>query len=90
MFDVNTMIGVLGASIILLSFLLNQFGRWSTTSLSYDAANALGSGILIVYAYLLGSWPFMILNTVWFVVSMKDVAAYFKVNKKHKSPRLGA
>lgn len=71
--DIITIIGILGASIILLAFLLNQFGKWSTESFSYDVANVIGSGILIVYAYLLASWPFMALNAVWFLVSLKGV-----------------
>ena len=68
-----TIIGVLGASIILVAFLLNQFGKWSTESRSYDLANTIGSGILMYYAYLLDSLPFLVLNAVWFLVSLRDV-----------------
>lgn len=76
--DITTLFGILGASIILVSFLLNQFGKWTTASLSYDVANVIGSGILIGYAYLLGSWPFLVLNIVWFLVSLKDVLNSFR------------
>ena len=75
--DTLTLIGILGTSIILISFLLNQFGKWSTDSRSYDIANALGSLILIVYALKLSSIPFMILNGVWFAVSFRDVLLSF-------------
>jgi hypothetical protein len=78
--DTNTIIGVLGATIILVTFLLNQFGKWSVTSRSYDVANALGSLILIIYAALLESLPFLVLNTVWFVFSFLDVIKSLRKN----------
>lgn len=79
--DSITILGIMGTSIILVSFILNQIGKWSTESRSYDAANALGSIILIVYAYVLGSIPFMILNGVWFLVSFRDVITSFRSSK---------
>jgi hypothetical protein len=71
--DTTTIVGILGATIILITFLLNQFGRLSAESRWYDGLNALGSLLLIVYAYILWSIPFMILNSVWFLVSLRDV-----------------
>ena len=67
------MFGIIGAAIILLAFLLNQVGKWSSETLSYDIANAIGAGFLIYYAYTLESWPFVALNTVWFLMSAIDV-----------------
>ena len=73
-----TIIGVIGTSIILLAFILNQFGNWSTDSRSYDLANVIGSGVLLYYAFLLESWPFMVLNGVWLLVSLRDVVKSFR------------
>lgn len=75
--DIYTTVGIVGATIILITFLLNQSGKLSTESRVYDALNALGSCILVVYAVLLESVPFMILNTVWFAVSFRDVVRSF-------------
>jgi hypothetical protein len=72
------MFGIVGAAIILIAFILNQLGKWPTSSNSYDLANLIGSAILTYYAYTLGSWPFMVLNSVWFLVSLKDVVASLK------------
>jgi hypothetical protein len=66
-------IGISGAAIILIAFVMNQLHKWKDTDLIYDASNALGSLLLIVYSYYLNSVPFIILNTVWFAVSAKDV-----------------
>ncbi|XKT74780.1 MAG: hypothetical protein ACJKTH_01695 [Patescibacteria group bacterium UBA2163] len=75
--DPITILGVCGASIILIFFLLNQLKVLSVESIWYDSANLLGSGMLIIYAYLIGSLPFIILNVVWFLFSFKDVVAYW-------------
>jgi len=66
-------IGISGAAIILLAFVMNQLHKWKDTDLSYDVSNAFGSLLLIVYSYYLNSIPFIILNAVWFAVSAKDV-----------------
>jgi len=75
--DIITLIGIIGAGVILAFFLLNQFNVLTVESIWYDAGNMLGSGFLLVYAYLLDSIPFLILNAVWFLFSFKDVAVYF-------------
>lgn len=68
-----TILGVAGATIILIAFSLNQTDKWSSTSKLYDWSNVLGSLILIIYAFLIESSPFIILNSVWFLVSLRDV-----------------
>ena len=79
--DITTIIGASGAGIILIFFLLNQFKIVSIDNIWYDSGNAVGSGVLIVYAYLLGSVPFLVLNVIWFLFSFKDVVIYF--SKRH-------
>lgn len=69
----NTLIGSIGAAIILIAFILNQFHIWKDTDFKYDLLNFLGSVLLVVYAILLKSYPFLILNTIWGLVSLKDV-----------------
>lgn len=73
MAELITTVGIIGTSVILLAFFLNQIGTWSKDDYVYDVVNALGSGVLLVYAWFLGSVPFLVLNTVWFLVSIKDV-----------------
>jgi len=68
--DSVTYIGVIGASIILIAFFLNQTNKLTVESRWYDGLNAFGSGLLLVYAVLLVSYPFIILNIVWLMVSL--------------------
>ncbi len=76
--DINLFIGSLGAAIILAAFIALQLHYITDEDVRYDAANVVGSVFLVWYAYMGGSWPFLILNTVWGLVSLRDVARYFQ------------
>ena len=71
--DFITFIGVIGATTILVAFTMNQLGKWSTESRIYDFVNALGGALLLGYSYLIESWPFLVLNLVWFMVAARDL-----------------
>lgn len=71
--DPYLIIGIVGMICILAAFLLNQMNKWSSESLSYDTTNALGSLLLVIYALDGKAWPFVILNGVWLIYSLKDV-----------------
>lgn len=75
--DPLTLVGIAGTGIILIAFVLNQLGKWSAESRSYDIANAVGSLMLVGYAVMLDSIPFMVLNSVWFMVSFRDAVRSF-------------
>ena len=70
--DTTLIIGTTGATLILLAFIMNQLHYWKGEDLIYDFVNLLGSGLLVVYAIILSSYPFMVLNFVWALVSLRD------------------
>ncbi|MCB9814892.1 hypothetical protein H6784_05825 [Candidatus Nomurabacteria bacterium] len=76
--DPVTILGVIGAGIILLAFLMNQKDKWLNDSLVYDVTNAVGALMLVIYAYLISSYPFMVLNTVWFLSAFLDIVKYYR------------
>ena len=58
--------GIIGVVCILIAFLLDEFDKKiNSETLQYNLLNAFGSGLLIYYAYVLQSWPFVALNAVW-------------------------
>lgn len=67
------LVGSIGAMVALIAFLLNQSDKIPNDSFLYDFLNFLGGTLLFVYAYLLGSVPFMVINAVWGIVSLKDL-----------------
>ena len=78
----NDIIGITGAVLILLGFLLNQINVLKTSNVFYDFINFLGSFLLLIYALILQSVPFVIVNTVWALFSLKDVLWFFLKNSK--------
>lgn len=78
-------IGAFGATLILFAFVLGQLHVWKDTYLIYDLLNAVGSSLLVYYAFVGRSWPFVVLNTVWAIVSLKDVVSGLSRNARRKS-----
>jgi hypothetical protein len=58
-------LGLIGMTLILVAFVLNVLKHVKATDRTYLWLNCIGSFTLIVYAVLLPSIPFMILNIVW-------------------------
>ena len=78
-------VGSVGAALILVAFVMGQFHFWKDTYFIYDLMNLLGSLMLIVYALIGFSWPFVILNGVWALVSLKDCVTDLTRNTRRKS-----
>ena len=72
-FDFTTILGIIGALLILVAFILEQTKVWNSEMLKYDLVNFVGSAILIYYGVLIKGYPFVILNSVWALVSLHDV-----------------
>lgn len=68
-----TILGIVGAGLVLLAFILEQYHVWKDDDLSYDFCNLAGASLLIVYGLIIKGYPFVILNSVWALVSLKDV-----------------
>jgi lipid-A-disaccharide synthase-like uncharacterized protein len=80
--DTTIIIGSIGAALILITFLLNQFHKLSNDSLAYDVINFIGGVLLLVYSILLDSVPFMVVNAVWSIVSLKDIITDLRRDNK--------
>ena len=74
-------IGFIGMFLILLAFFMNQTRKWKTTEPIYDVINFVGALMLIIYSFLIKSWPFLILNLVWLIVSFREALIDVKKEK---------
>jgi len=66
---VDQLVQVVGALLILVAFAGAQFGKVDQHSRLYLVLNLLGSAVLTVLAYLDEQWGFLLLESVWAVVS---------------------
>lgn len=71
--ELSTVIGIAGSAIILIFFLANQLNKIKNDHFYYDFFNFIGSSLLLVYAIMTNSIPFVVLNAVWAVFSLKDI-----------------
>ncbi len=65
----DQVVQIVGALLILVAFAGVQFGRMDPLAISYLWLNLVGSAILAVLAYVGSQWGFVMLETVWAVVS---------------------
>jgi hypothetical protein len=71
--DVITILGVVGTGLILVGFVGNRLSYWNAVSRTYVILNRLGSSVLIYYSWYIESYPFVVLNVVWLLFSLKDL-----------------
>ncbi len=73
---VEHVIELTGAVLILTAFVLAQFGRLATASLTYMVLNFVGSGILAFTAAVDGDVGFLLLEGVWAIVSGYSIVRF--------------
>jgi|AntAceMinimDraft_6_1070360.scaffolds.fasta_scaffold06591_2 fucose permease len=71
--DLITLVGMIGASLVLAGFVGNRLKYWQSDSRSYVAINAVGSLVLVGYSIVIESYPFVALNVVWLLFSVNDL-----------------
>ena len=77
-------IGFSGMFLILLAFLMNKMHKWMHDDAAYDITNSTGSLLLMIYAVMLKSYPFLILNSIWFIVSMRGLLTGLQKKKRKR------
>jgi hypothetical protein len=65
--DILASVGVI---ILLVAFLLNLYGKLPARSNIYKLMNFIGAGICCLSSYLIGFYPFVVLEAVWACVAL--------------------
>ncbi|MGH6692850.1 MAG: CBU_0592 family membrane protein [Gammaproteobacteria bacterium] len=71
-------VSLLGAALILTAFTLQQLQRWQAQDWSYLWANAIGAGALTGVAWLESQWGFLLMETVWTLVSVHGLLRKYR------------
>lgn len=77
-------IGVLGASLVLLAFILLKTNKVASTDPAYDLLNFSGSLLLVINAAATQSYPFFIVNIFFVAVALTSLINYLQKGKKQK------
>ncbi|WP_107940259.1 CBU_0592 family membrane protein [Stenotrophobium rhamnosiphilum] len=63
-------ISLAGAALILVAFTLQLQGKWSAQDLRYLVCNVIGALTLTAVAYIEQQWGFLLMESVWTLVSI--------------------
>jgi hypothetical protein len=70
---VDQVVQVVGALLILVAYAAAQFGAMDQHSRTYLVLNLVGSAILAGLAWHERLWGFLLLETVWAIVSLRGL-----------------
>ncbi len=82
--DLITILGIVGATLILVAFVLEQTKIWNSEMLKYDLVNLVGGVLLVYYGIKIKGYPFVVLNSIWTLVSLRSVIIIILRNNKSK------
>ena len=71
-------IGFIGVFLILLAYILNITGKVANKHLAFILLNLIGASLACLASILLNYWPFIILESVWALVSLFALIKYKK------------
>lgn len=71
--NLTEILGITGAALVLVAFAMNQSNKWTNDSYNYDLTNFIGSAMLLLYGLILETYPFVALNAIWALFSLKDL-----------------
>lgn len=75
-------IGWVGASALLTTYLLLSINIFKSQSIAYQGLNLMSSILLLINAFYIKSYPFVLINAVWSLIA---VVALFRL-KKNSEP----
>jgi hypothetical protein len=82
-----TIIGSMGAALILLGFYRTSIGRWTNKSIWYELDNLIGALLLIVYQLHIRNYISLVLEIVWAVVAFRGVTSLAERYEKERHSR---
>jgi len=82
---IPSIVGMVGAAMILLAYLLLQMGRMTTEGLWYTVVNLVGSLMILFSLFFDFNLPALFIEVVWISVSVVALVRLFMKRRRAKS-----
>ena len=82
-----SIVGFIGASLILLGFYRTSIGKWTNKSMWYELDNLIGASLLMFYQLHQEAYISVALNVVWAVVAFRGLLSFAERYKSGKSQK---
>lgn len=78
----HEMVGLIGVSIILVTYYLLQSGRLKSISFSYSILNLIGSGLILYSLFFAWNLPAAVVEIAWIAISIYGIFKAFHSHRK--------
>lgn len=85
--DGYLVLGIVGASLILLGFIRVNSGKWGNKSLWYELDNLVGAACIGIYNFHHEAYATLVLNIVWVFVAIRGLESYAARRKGGKNKK---
>ncbi len=82
MYGVYDIIGLIGAALIIVAYLMLQMNKLKAADLLYSILNACGASLIIVSLIISWNLSAFIIEVFWLLISIFGLIKYFVVRKK--------
>jgi len=79
--DPATLVGIVGVALVLGMYVMLQVGRIRPETLTFSAANFVGSALILVSLYFHWNLPSVIIEVVWMATSIWGMVKYWRHRK---------
>ena len=69
-------IGTIGVTLIIITYVLLQIDRIRSDQLSYSALNAVGALLILISLYYSFNFPAFVVEFFWLLISLFGIAKY--------------
>jgi len=71
-----TIIGIIGAVLVLFGFYRTTIGKWTGKSALYELDNLIGASLIAIYQFHYHVYITVTLNIIWAVVALRGLNSY--------------
>lgn len=84
--SLTDLIGILGVTIIVITYILLQVEKMDAQNLSFSLLNAVGAFLIIVSLLFEWNLASFLMEFIWMMISLYGVLKYYRIKKKRAAP----